>query len=220
MFVALVPSSPGRRTTRPAARSWSLALLGHGTLCAAGLWGTLRPHTTAAADAVPMLIAWLQPDQGESVDRTTSTGPIDVALPPLPTVDLPPLAPLPLTHAGAASRERASALGAAAPQPAADDPWNPALVDEAPALLAARMPPYPDMLRAAGITGRVVLEAVIDTLGRAEPGSAVVVQSANPGFDGPARQYILGAQFRPARVHGRAVRVLIRVPIDFTLAAR
>ena len=93
-------------------------------------------------------------------------------------------------------------------------------MEEPPALLAAGVPRYPDLLRAAGITGRVVMEIVIDTLGRAEPGSAVVVQSANPGFDDPARRYILGARFRPARVHGRAVRVLVRVPIDFRLALR
>jgi len=83
-------------------------------------------------------------------------------------------------------------------------------------LLAGPPPAYPDLLRAAGIQGRVVLQAVIDTLGRAE-GAAVVVESSNRGFDAAALAYVRRALFRPGRVHGRAVRVLIRLPIDFTL---
>ncbi len=53
-------------------------------------------------------------------------------------------------------------------------------------------------------------------LGRAEPGS-LVLQSSHPGFEGAARAYVLGALFRPGRTHGRAVRVLVRLPISFTL---
>jgi protein TonB len=98
------------------------------------------------------------------------------------------------------------------------DPWSAALVDEQPALLAGPTPLYPESLRRAGIAGRVVVEAVLDTLGHAEPGSVRTVTSPDPGFVAPARHYVLQAVFRPARVHGHAVRVLVRVPIDFTLA--
>lgn len=85
-------------------------------------------------------------------------------------------------------------------------------------LLSAPPPVYPEPLRRAGIEGRVVVETVVDTLGRAEPGSLVVVESPAPGFAAPARAYVLRALFRPARVHGRAVRVPVRVPIEFRLA--
>ena len=74
---------------------------------------------------------------------------------------------------------------------------------------------YPDLLRQAGISGRVLVQAIIDTLGRAEPSSVKVLQSPNPGFDQAAKNYLLKALFRPARVHGRAVRVLIQIPVDF-----
>jgi TonB family protein len=67
----------------------------------------------------------------------------------------------------------------------------------------------------AGITGSVVMRAVVDTLGQVEPASIVAVSSANRAFEASARAYILSAQFRPARVRGRAVRVLIQVPVDF-----
>jgi TonB family protein len=73
------------------------------------------------------------------------------------------------------------------------------------------------LLRQAGVTGRVLVQAIIDTTGRAEPASVKVVQSPNTGFDQPAINYVLGAQFRPARIHGRAVRVLVNLPIDFSI---
>jgi protein TonB len=91
------------------------------------------------------------------------------------------------------------------------------LAEEAPAILAGPLPAYPDLLRQAGIEGRVVLEVVVDTLGRVEPGSFVVVTARHPGFVAPAQRALAATLFRPARVHGRAVRVRVRVPIDFRL---
>src|SRR2546427_444965 len=55
-----------------------------------------------------------------------------------------------------------------------------------------------------------------DPLGRAEPRS-LVLESSYAGFETAARAYVLGAVFRPGRTHGRAVRVLLRLPIGFTL---
>ena len=75
---------------------------------------------------------------------------------------------------------------------------------------------YPDVLRRTGTTGTVTVQLVIDTLGRAEPGS-LVLQSSHPGFEAAARAYVLGALFRPGRMRGRAVRVLVRLPMSFTL---
>jgi len=91
------------------------------------------------------------------------------------------------------------------------------VVEERPEMLTHPPLQYPDLLRQAGVQGRVLVQAIIDTSGRAEPASVKVIQSPNPGFDSPARQMILKALFRPARVHGRAVRVLVNVPIDFTI---
>ena len=90
-----------------------------------------------------------------------------------------------------------------------------AIVEERPAVLSAPTLHYPELLRQAQIQGRVLMQAIIDTLGRAEPTSVKVLQSSNPGFDQPARGYVLKALFRPGRVHGRAVRVLLQVPVDF-----
>jgi len=98
-----------------------------------------------------------------------------------------------------------------------DQVFTESVVEELPELLSGPALNYPDLLRQAGVTGRVIVQAIIDKTGRAEPASVKVVQSPNPGFDQPAKNYVLGALFRPARVHGRAVRVLVNLPIDFSL---
>lgn len=74
---------------------------------------------------------------------------------------------------------------------------------------------YPDDLRRRGIQGRVLVQAIVDTSGRAEPQSVHVLRSADPGFDGYAKAWVLAAHFRPAYLKGRPAQVLVQVPIDF-----
>ena len=101
--------------------------------------------------------------------------------------------------------------------PTGNEVFMEAIVEEKPAVLSGPPPTYPELLKQAGIQGRVLVQAIVDTLGRAEPGSIKVLQSPNPGFDQSAKNYVQKALFRPARVHGRAVRVLIQIPIEFRL---
>ncbi|MEX2156418.1 MAG: energy transducer TonB [Gemmatimonadales bacterium] len=101
--------------------------------------------------------------------------------------------------------------------PSSDQVFMESVVEERPEVLSGPSLVYPDLLRQAGVQGRVVVQAIIDTSGRAEPPSVKIIQSPNPGFDQPAKQYVLRALFRPARVHGRAVRVLVNLPIDFKI---
>jgi protein TonB len=105
-------------------------------------------------------------------------------------------------------------------EPAPDHVFETSAVDEQPLLLAAPPPPYPELLRQAGIMGRVMLQAIVDTTGRVDPTSIKVLQSPNAGFEHPSRQWILKALFRPARVRGRAVRVLVHLPLDFSIDGR
>jgi len=84
-------------------------------------------------------------------------------------------------------------------------------------MLAGPAAAYPELLRQAGIHGRVVLEAVIDTGGHVEPASVVVVESAHPVLVAPAQRSLLASLFRPARMQGRAVRVRVRLAFDFVL---
>jgi TonB family protein len=92
-----------------------------------------------------------------------------------------------------------------------------AVVEEAPVLLSGPPLDYPELLRQARIQGRVEVEAVIDATGRAEAGTITVVRSAHPACEEPARDFVRRALFRPGRMHGRAVRVRVRLPIEFVL---
>lgn len=92
-----------------------------------------------------------------------------------------------------------------------------AIVEERASILSAHKLHYPDLLKQAGIQGRVIVQVIVDTMGRAERNSVKILQSPNPGFDESATRYVLKAMFRPARVHGRAVRVLMQVPVEFKI---
>ena len=84
-------------------------------------------------------------------------------------------------------------------------------------VLTGPLPVYPDLLRQAGVQGRVVLEAVVDTTGRVLSPSISVVSATNPGFVAPARQALLATLFRPAMIGGKPVRMLVRIPYEFAI---
>jgi protein TonB len=88
-------------------------------------------------------------------------------------------------------------------------------VDERAQLRAIPAAEYPPLLRRAGIQGSVVVEAVVDTIGRVVPGSLRVISSANAGFDEPAMHAVERAVFRPARLQGRPVRTRVKLTLKF-----
>lgn len=104
--------------------------------------------------------------------------------------------------------------------PGNDAVYAESAVEEAPTLLSAAPLSYPDMLRRAGIQGTVVIQAVVDTAGRVVPGSIRIVRTPHPGFEPSARQWVLSALYRPARIQGRAVRVLVNQPLNYAIAAQ
>jgi TonB family protein len=75
--------------------------------------------------------------------------------------------------------------------------------------------PYPPSLRAAGTSGLVIAEFVVDTLGRVEAGNFGIVSSTNPFFSAAVRESAPDARFRPAWLNGRRVRQLVRQPFEF-----
>jgi TonB family protein len=101
--------------------------------------------------------------------------------------------------------------------PNADAIYTSQIVEEQPERLAGPSPVFPELLKQAQIQGTVSVQAVIDTLGRAEPNSIRVVATPNPGFNASAIDAMRRSLFRPGRVHGRAVRVLISLPFLFRI---
>ncbi|HKA57648.1 MAG TPA: TonB family protein [Gemmatimonadales bacterium] len=90
-------------------------------------------------------------------------------------------------------------------------------VDERPKLVSAPPLEYPPLLRQGGLQGRVMIQAIVDTLGRPEPTSLKIIARPSTGFEQSARDHVLHTVFRPGRVKGRTVRVRVRVPIDYTI---
>ena len=86
-----------------------------------------------------------------------------------------------------------------------------------PEVLSGPLPQYPELLRQAGIQGRVILEALVDTTGHVDPVSIITVSATNPGFVASARQALLATLFRPAEVGGQRTRMRVRIPFEFTL---
>jgi periplasmic protein TonB len=177
----------------------------------------------APASPAPVVVARITelPPLEPTAPKTDSH--VEVPEPPIIPFegDPSPLPPIDLTRIiGAALTTPMTSSGAprgplSAPILPADGIYLPALVQELPELLSAPTPAYPPLLRAAGIQGQVMVTAVVDTLGLAENGSVQIVRSDNPGFDAAALATVRAARFRPARIYGRAVRVLVQLPVVF-----
>ena len=103
------------------------------------------------------------------------------------------------------------------PVQVSDDVSTESMLDERPVFVSGPPLQYPTLLRQAGIQGRVMVRAIIDTTGRAEPASVQVVESPHPGFDQAARNAVLQARFSHGRFRGRSVRVLIEFPVEFRI---
>jgi outer membrane biosynthesis protein TonB len=95
-----------------------------------------------------------------------------------------------------------------------------AVVDEPPILLSRGNLHYPPLLQDAGIEGSVVFEVIIGVDGHPEPESIRIITSTNKLFESPARNVVLGSVFRPGRMRGQPVRVLVRQPISFKIIRR
>jgi len=81
-------------------------------------------------------------------------------------------------------------------------------------VLSAPSELYPRLLRQAGIQGQVLVRAIIDSTGHAEPQSVQVIATPHPGFEQAARNLVLQARFHQGRFRERPVRVVIEFRLD------
>ena len=85
-----------------------------------------------------------------------------------------------------------------------------------PAELVSQPPPrYPRAMEMIAVSGRVVIQFIVDTVGRVEVRSIQIVESSHEAFEAPARESVTEAIFRPARLGTIPVRQLTRQPISF-----
>lgn len=105
-----------------------------------------------------------------------------------------------------------AALPAAfAAEPAKDLPKP----DTPPRVLKQEPPVYPYSLRAAGVTGNVTLDFIVDSDGNIA--EVHVARSNNPFFERPAIDSLMKWKFEPAKKAGRPVKARARIDVSFRL---
>ena len=230
MLSVLVESGVGRGGVRRAVPSTLVSVFLHGGLLAGAVVLTLPPPPGAAPTTRPVVPLTLPPRDPAPVPQAPEDpGPLtfgapggDVPLPDFTVPDgIPPIdldvPPIPVRALGP-GREIPWGVPWGSPDVGPKVVFTTAGVDLAPRLLSAPPVRYPSLLEHAGVEGEVVLEVVIGTDGRPEAETLRVIASSRPEFVAPASDVVLGALFEAGRVHGSAVRVVVRLPVVFRIA--
>jgi protein TonB len=92
-------------------------------------------------------------------------------------------------------------------------------VDAKPKLIRHVEPDYPESARKLALSGKVMARFVVDESGIVhEP---AVFSADPPGvFDASVLEAVKGWRFEPAKHRGRAVKVVVTVPVRFNIAHR
>lgn len=234
MLRQLLESRPQRTRTRSAAM---LSLVVHATIVGTAVAGTATivdpPLETTIIEDIVFVPPRPEPAQPSAPrrprppvapDAPQVPGPVVVAPvevpdgiepqdPATPTTGEPVFhAPSPGGDGGTDSTASEGTVGTG------NEPYFPDEVEKAARPLGRqREPRYPDLLRTQRVEGQVIVAYVVDSLGRVEPASIRVVESAHALFDPAVRQAVLATRFRPAEWRGRKVRQLVQQSFVFTL---
>ncbi len=228
MFDRLVASAP--------AKSWSLggtmfSAVFHGILLYAVVRAGMGGGNGTSKVATDTMLVFVQPEEQQKAEVRpdpqlpemasgfmTLVAPVNIPT-DIPAVNLKEVFD-PRDYSGVGKERLPSELLRSGSEVGPGVAYAEAVVDEKPEIISSPPLHYPDILRQAGLEGAVMVEAIIDTLGRAEPGSVRIIQSASPGFDASAKDVILKSLYRPGRVAGQVVRVLVNVPVNFSIRKR
>jgi len=160
------------------------------------------------------------PATPQAPTQVTVTAP-DVVPDALPPVDVGPTIPPDEIVIGGPAARVASSIGSGAPMLSAggtSSAIDEQFVDRAPRLLGRALEPrYPAGLRDAGVQGRVVVQFVVDTLGRAELGELLVLETPHAAFVESVRAALARYRFSVGEAGGRKVRTRVQLPFEFTL---
>lgn len=111
------------------------------------------------------------------------------------------------------------AAAESAPSDGVDSVFTVIEVDyEAERLPESAAPAYPPDLLLRRVTGQAIVQFVVDTTGRADPASFVVVVTSHPGFAQSVRDALPGMRFSTARIGSVKVRQLVELPFVFNIA--
>jgi len=83
--------------------------------------------------------------------------------------------------------------------------------------LSRPQPLYPETLLFTGVTGQVLAEFVVDTLGHVELDTFGVISSTNPKFTQAVQRALPEWAYAPAMLAGKRVRQLVQQPFTFVV---
>lgn len=222
----------GRQRKRPVTQAIVSAGL-HLMVVALAVQVTARAYTGPAVPPIDIGPIYVPPDHprepaasdpGPS-EATIAHAPVSGVV-PLPTLlDIPssidpanldeePFDPGTWSRAGPGGEHPGERLGDG-PSSAAPGAFLLEQVDEPVVPVYQPAPRYPPALQQMGVSGRVVVLFVVDTVGTVEPDSWRVLSSTHPAFEAAAEEAILKSRFQPARIRGRPVRQLVQQPLSF-----
>jgi protein TonB len=211
----------------------------HAALFAGAITATTRGPIAKLARPdeilLPPVVIHRAPEQAPITSRPsapTSLAPAPVA-PRLPSVDRVPdaIPPIDIDVKLLAASEDEVARGAAGPLdqrlggapgglvgPTREGALDERYVDLVPRVVGNPVPPaFPLAMRERGVDGRVAIQFVVDTLGRAEMHGLRVVEASDSLFARSVRAVLPRYRFTPGEVRGQKVRTLVQLPFDFTL---
>jgi protein TonB len=200
----------------------------HGGIIALAIAVTVEhalPPRSSSSDPEPISYVGVQPPVPVSresgrlpVPRSDFNAGIHVVVPDVPSVDIRALTPgaLPGNVPGPEWR---GGLSLRAPTvESSAGVYAESGVDRIVAPRAGNgSPAYPSGLRAAAIEGEVVVRFVVDTAGRVEPASVVILQTSHPRFADAVREWLSRTRYEPAQIGGFRVRQLVEQRVSFTL---
>jgi periplasmic protein TonB len=220
--------------------SFPIAKAAPATMWAVGLHAgaaAIALHFTSSIAEPPALtprvdsIVWIAVPRPHEPNSTTNAAPSQLpVLPPLQAPAVPNVAPygIPPIDVGAdawpddwlqAFTTPGITPGVFQPPPLGvrAGPYDVAAVDEPPERLSGPDVHYPSAFERAGVEGAVLLEFVVDSTGIVVPTSIHAIQATHEGFVREAVEAVRDSRFRPGRVRGRPVAVLVRQAVTFVL---
>lgn len=166
-----------------------------------------------------------QPPRAPQPRPSQPTGPVMPGAPSLPSIPIPTVPTFDVTRPFTTTTVAGTEIFDRPPGPIVPTVTAPGGgvhtsggVDRIAAPLSGNgAPDYPRSLRTAGVEGSVLVTFVVDTTGRAEPGSITVVSSTHPLFADAVRQWLGRTRYAPAEIRGMRVRQLVQQEVGFAL---
>lgn len=195
----------------------------HGSIIALAVYSTAEatPRTRFVGDGPVIPVFSPPPTEQTNAHHTGSSGGATrpgtgVPRIPDPGASIDVNVPTPdITTTAAGSGDALAEIGAGGPPGSAvtlggpGGPTSEATLDLPVRVLTERTPTYPEMLRAAGITGAVRVQFIVDTSGRAEPASIRILDSTHDLFTRAVLTALRQSRFTAGEVSGHRVRTLV-----------